>query len=117
MFSQVPARELADYQIQYDLSFALTGAERASDKIILEITDAAEAVEVFVNGVSAGIQIVPAFRYDIAGLVKEGSNTLAIEVATTLERAVPTVTKVPGAVILPPANHCGITGEVRLYIL
>ena len=78
--------------------------------------DAAEAVEVFVNGVSAGIQIVPAFRYDIAGLVKEGSNTLAIEVATTLERAVPTVTKVPGAVILPPANHCGITGEVRLYI-
>lgn len=57
------------------------------------------------------------FRYDIAGLVKEGSNTLAIEVATTLERAVPTVTRVPGAVIPPPANHCGITGEVRLYIL
>ncbi len=111
-------REKPDFGgfVRYEKSFELTGAESASDKIILEITDAAEAVEVFVNGVSAGIQIVPAFRYDIAGLVKEGSNTLAIEVATTLERAVPTVTKVPGAVILPPANHCGITGEVRLYI-
>ena len=112
-------REKPDFggYVRYEKVFDLTASETASDNIILEITDAAEAVEVFVNGVSAGIQIVPAFRYDIAGLVKEGSNTLAIEVATTLERAVPTVTRVPGAVIPPPANHCGITGEVRLYIL
>ena len=66
------------------------------------------------NGVSAGIRIVPVYRYDIAALVKEGSNTLTIEVATTLERAVPTTTRVPGAVIPPPSNHCGITGVVRV---
>lgn len=109
-------REKPDFGgfVRYDKVFDLTETEAASDNIILEIPDAAEGVEVFVNGVSAGIQIVPVYRYDIAALVKEGSNTLTIEVATTLERAVPTTTRVPGAVIPPPANHCGITGEVRM---
>lgn len=55
-------------------------------KITLELTEACEGVEVFVNGHSAGIQIVPPFRYDLTGLAAEGENTLAIEVATTLER-------------------------------
>ena len=54
---------------------------------ILEITDAYEGVEVFVNGKSLGIQVVPPYRYDLTeGLVK-GTNELVIEVATTLERA------------------------------
>ncbi len=100
--------------VRYEKVFDLTQEEASSDNIILEITDAAEGVEVFVNGVSAGIRIVPVYRYDIAALVKEGSNTLTIEVATTLERAVPTTTRVPGAVIPPPSNQCGITGVVRV---
>ncbi len=109
-------REKPDFGgfVRYEKVFDLTQEEASSDNIILEITDAAEGVEVFVNGVSAGIRIVPVYRYDIAALVKEGSNTLTIEVATTLERAVPTTTRVPGAVIPPPSNHCGITGVVRV---
>jgi hypothetical protein len=55
-------------------------------KIILEITDAGEDVEVFVNGTSAGIQILPPFLYDITALVTDGGNDIRIEVATTLER-------------------------------
>jgi hypothetical protein len=52
----------------------------------LEISDAWEGVELFVNGVSAGVQIVPVYLYEIAALLHPGKNQLTIEVATTLER-------------------------------
>lgn len=71
----------------------------------IEITDAYEGVEVFVNGRSAGIQVIPPFRYDLTELCTEEDNTLAIEVATTLERE-QSGTKNPGPT--------GITGEVYL---
>lgn len=35
---------------------------------------------------SAGVQVVPTYRFDISGLVKEGDNVIVIEVSTTLER-------------------------------
>ena len=73
----------------------------------LEITDAYEGVEVFVNGQSAGIQVVPPFRYDLRGLTKDGENKLVIEVATTLERE-------RGKA--KDAAPTGITGEVALYL-
>ncbi len=77
--------------------------------VLVEITDAYEGVELFVNGRPAGIQIVPPFLYDITTLVTEGSNHLRIEVATTLERAMTAG---------QPNGRClsGITGAVRLYM-
>ncbi len=68
--------------IAYETEADYPGAGRT----VLEIRDAGEDVEVFVNGVSAGIQVLPPFRYDISGLLQKGRNTLRIEVATTLER-------------------------------
>ena len=56
------------------------------EKTVLEITDAYEGVEVFVNRQSLGIQIAPPFRYDLTPYLRQGENKLAIEVATTLER-------------------------------
>ena len=53
---------------------------------VLEISDAFEGVELFVNGRSAGIQIAPPFRYQVSHLLHGGSNQIAIEVATSLER-------------------------------
>ncbi len=73
---------------------------------LLEITDAYEGVEVFVNGQSTGIQVVPPFRYDLRSLTQEGENSLAIEVATTLERERGKTKN---------AAPTGITGEVALY--
>lgn len=72
----------------------------------LEITEAYEGVEVFINGKSAGIQVVAPFVYDLRGLVKPGKNQLTIEVATTLERE-----QNKGKSDAPT----GITGEVALY--
>lgn len=78
------AAEQPDFSgfVRYESHFSFSGTGR----IILEITDAAEGVEVFVNGSSAGIQIVPPYRYDLSEWVRAGENTLTIEVATTLER-------------------------------
>lgn len=72
----------------------------------LEITDAYEGVEVFVNGQSAGIQIVPPFSFDLRNLSQDGQNLLTIEVATTLERERGQIKK---------ASPTGITGDVFLY--
>lgn len=73
----------------------------------LEITDAYEGVEVFLNGQSLGIQVTAPFVYDLRDRTKNGNNHLTIEVATTLERengngkdAAPT----------------GIVGDVALYL-
>ena len=73
----------------------------------LEITDAHEGVEVFLNGESLGIQVVPPFVYDLRGKVRDGENRLAVEVATTLERE-----NNKGKNGAPT----GITGEIALYL-
>ena len=72
---------------------------------VLEITDAGEDVEVFVNGVSAGIKVLPPFRFDISEILCPGDNEIRIEVATTLERE-------------RGGHNCapiGILGTVNLY--
>lgn len=83
----------------------------------LEITDADEAVEVFLNGQSLGIRIAPPFRYDLTGKLKAGDNSLAIEVATTLERqAYPLLDDCGKSFTIPPCGKTGLTGQVRLYL-
>ena len=84
------------------------------DKIYLEITDAHEGVEVFLNGHTLGIQIVPTFRFDLTGALVDGENELSIEVATTLERENSNIPDVTGQVKTPTALS-GITGSVCLW--
>ena len=79
----------------------------APGRVVLEITDAGEDVEAFVNGASAGIQFLPPFCFDISDLLQDRQNTLRIEVATPLERE-RKVNKKNWAPI-------GILGEVNLY--
>lgn len=98
--------------VQYKNKFYVKDLSR----VILEITDAAEGVEVFINGVSTGIQIVPAYRYDISKFVQEGENDVVIEVANTLERE---VFKMCGPTMFSPEepkSPSGITGQVKIYV-
>lgn len=83
-----------------------TEIEIGSPRAVLVITEAYEGVEVFVNGKSCGIQVVPEFTYDLTDYVRPGRNALAIEVATTLERERTGKSRFP----------TGITGEVTLYV-
>lgn len=100
--------------VRYESSFKAEAGQR----ITLELTEAYEGVEVFVNGQSAGIQIVPPYRYDLTELVQAGENTLVIEVATTLERQCYDFlkddirSKMRG--LKEPAGGSGITGTVTI---
>ena len=87
-----------------------------SETTTLEISDAGEAVEVFVNGLSLGIQIARPFRYDLTDHLAEGENRLVIEVATTLERqAYPAAEELIRQIHKAPVCKTGLTGNVRLY--
>lgn len=85
------------------------------EQVVLEITAAYEGVEVFVNDYSCGIQIVPTYLFDITKACRSGSNTIRIEVATTLERENANTPNLFGQVT-PATGLSGITGEVNLYI-
>ena len=87
--------------VRYETEF-----EATENFVGLEITEAYEGVEVFVNGKSAGIQIVAPYRYDLTTLCVSGKNKLTIEVATTLECE-------RGAKKLSAPT--GITGTVSLF--
>ena len=79
--------------------------------LLLTISDAHEGVEVFLNGTSQGIQIVPPFRYRLEEGLLQGENTLTIEVATTLERENSGKPDITGR-IKEPKTLSGITGSV-----
>lgn len=83
--------------------------------MVLLIEDAHEGVEVFVNAKSMGIQIAPPFIYDISDAVVLGNNKIAIEVATTLERALSGEPNMMGQII-EPTSLSGITGDVKLFM-
>ena len=101
--------------VRYETTVQIDKAEQ----VLLEITDAWEGVEVFLNGQSAGIQVAPPFRYDISKLVRPGENEIVIEVATTLERWSYSVSKDdPRAKVMgltEPTCGSGITGTVKLF--
>ena len=99
--------------VRYETVFPGTDGQT----VLLEIDDAAEGVEVFLNGTSLGIQIVPPFRYDLSGLIRTGENRLAIEVATTLERqCYPMLKGYRKLLASKPTCESGLTGKVRLYL-
>ena len=96
------------YETTVEIKTPFSGAE-------LLIQDAYEAAEVFVNEKSAGLRIAPPYRYDISGLLKEGSNEIAIEVATTLERKAASMGIRDGGMgPKAPLSPAGILGTVEI---
>lgn len=89
--------------IRYETTFYMPDCKRC----ILEITRASDGVEVFVNGRSAGIQIVPSFIFDVSDLCKQGKNELTIEVSATLGHK---------NTIKEPHSRPGISGDAALYV-
>ena len=105
----------AEDQACEDCSQKTLNGRKASDvRYLLAAEDAAEALEVFVNGKNLGIRIAPPFRYDLTEALVPGENTVVLEVATTLERE---ASQFPGmfGMKMEPKCGSGLTGEVRLY--
>lgn len=111
------AEEMPDFSgfARYEMVWTV----RKKAETILWIEDASEGVEVFVNGKSLGIQIIPAFFYDLTEHLTEGDNSLAIEVATTLERKFYELTKDNPRVKLRglkvPECESGLNGSVWMF--
>lgn len=66
--------------VRYENSVQLQSCEQ----VTLQIPEAFETVEVFVNGDSAGVRICQPYEYDITKWMKQGENHIAIEVTNTL---------------------------------
>ncbi|MBS5523829.1 MAG: glycoside hydrolase family 2 [Clostridiales bacterium] len=102
------ARDFSGF-IRYETEFEDKGT-------FLIIENAYEGVEVWVNDVNVGMAICPPYRFDISGTLKEGKNSLRIEVATTLYRKVASMEDGQNPFSNPPAvmEPLGIVGEVKL---
>ena len=96
--------------VRYETTFHWSGTH-----CTLEIEDAGECVEAFLNGESLGLQLIPPFRYDLSAKLKSGENQLAIEVATTLERQMyPQLSGYQKMLAHEPQAMSGLTGNVLL---
>ena len=84
---------------------------------ILEIDDAYECAEVFVNGTSVGTKVTKPYLYDITNFVSGCENEIKIEVATTLARKVRSMgVNIDGMGEKTPLSATGILGNVTVYI-
>jgi hypothetical protein len=63
---------------------ALFDCNNFNSQVVLELENAWEVAEVFVNNKSAGVRICGPYRFELTGMLKENSNELAIEVTNTL---------------------------------
>ncbi|SCP98834.1 glycosyl hydrolase family 2 protein [Anaerobium acetethylicum] len=102
--------------VRYEKSYV---RKENTQHVLLEIEKAGEAVEVFVNDISAGIQIVAPFIYNLSELTQNGENMIRIEVATTLERE---MSQIPdpirtymGLEQKVPECATGICGGIHIY--
>lgn len=58
--------------------------EELSCKTVLDLGDACELAEVWVNGQAAGVRMWKPYTFDISSLLKEGENELRIDVTNSL---------------------------------
>lgn len=70
--------------VRYEGSFTLTADDLAESVYQLDLGNAYETAEVFVNGTSAGVRICKPYQFALTGLLKDGENHLTIDVTNTL---------------------------------
>jgi hypothetical protein len=87
------------------------------DTMMLVINGAYEGVELFINGISLGIEITPPMIYDLAGYLINGENIISVEVATTLERErfAEATNPIERYMAIEPTTPSGLSGNVMLY--
>ncbi|MDQ6418492.1 glycosyl hydrolase [Paenibacillus sp. LHD-117] len=68
---------------RYETEFEWT---ESAVRVLLDLGEAFETAEVWVNGEQAGVRICPPYRMEIDGLIKKGINKLVIEVTNTLAK-------------------------------
>ena len=75
-----------------------------------------EAVEIWINDEYAGMKVCPPYVFEVANYLKKGSNTIRVEVATTLDRDRLKQPEPPFIVWHEPMDPTGMFGNVTLSI-
>lgn len=86
-------------------------ATQVAQRVHLELGRVRSAVEVFVNGHSAGVKIAGPFTLDITAHVRAGTNRIEIKVANTLANHMSTY---PTQWVFEGQTESGLIGPVRL---
>lgn len=79
-------------------------------RAVLDLGDAHEAVEAWLNGRPLGVRICPPYRFNAVGLLIEGENELVVEVTNTLVHSHGD----NGLDRAMPVDPSGLVGPVRL---
>ncbi|MBT2654762.1 hypothetical protein J7E81_05800 [Bacillus sp. ISL-18] len=97
--------------IKYEKTFELAEVPRQG---ILAFESVYEAVELFINDEYVGMKVCPPYIYDIADYLREGTNTIRVEVATTLDRDRFNHPEPPFIVWHDPIDPTGMFGKITL---
>jgi hypothetical protein len=99
--------------IRYETHFATHAGEA-----VLEIGDAYEGVEVWLNDIPVGNKVAPRFAFDLSLALKPGENRLRIEVATNLARKTDKMLGKTFALYKksPAVMPIGIVGSADVYL-
>jgi hypothetical protein len=75
-----------------------------------------EAVEIWINDEYIGMKVCPPYVFDIVNYLREGTNTIRVEVATTLDRDRFNHPEPPFIVWHDPIDPTGMFGKITLSI-
>jgi hypothetical protein len=97
--------------IKYEKTFKLPEVQRQG---ILAFESIYEAVELSINDEYVGMKVCPPYIYDVADYLREGTNTIRVEVATTLDRDRFNHPEPPFIVWHDPIDPTGMFGKITL---
>ena len=107
LVSSLPGFEEITGTVRYE---GMLWKNREASSLILDLGNAYETAEVFINNISVGVRICKPYRFDLTSFLQEGQNQIVVEVTNTL-----------GTQMRDPISHYlpiepfGVEGPVRMY--
>lgn len=94
--------------LRYETELKWTIEEK---RVVIDLGDVFETAEVFVNGESLGVRISAPYQFELSGILRNGENSLVIEVTNTLVKENPDM-------LSRIAQHepSGLLGPVRILV-
>ncbi|MDQ0972235.1 hypothetical protein QFZ31_002113 [Neobacillus niacini] len=99
--------------IKYEKTFEL---EEVTKQGILTFENIYEAVEIWINDEYVGMKVCPPYVFEVDSYLKKGTNTIRVEVATTLDRDRFNHPEPPFIVWHDPIDPTGMFGKITLSL-
>jgi len=97
--------------IKYEKTFELN---KQPNQALLSFEYVYEAVELWINDEYAGMKICPPYLFEVTSYLREGTNTIRVEVATTLDRDRLNQPEPPFIIWHDPIDPTGMFGKITL---